>query len=61
MGQVLPRVNNHLSMHSVWKKCKQGMVLTESVLMNARQLEKLGLNSTCIPTAIQVIQRVVAH
>jgi tRNA-splicing ligase RtcB (3'-phosphate/5'-hydroxy nucleic acid ligase) len=29
--------------------------------MNARQLEKLGLSSACIPTAIQVIQRVVAH
>jgi tRNA-splicing ligase RtcB len=29
--------------------------------MNARQLEKLGLDPGCIPTAIQVIQRVVAQ
>jgi len=29
--------------------------------MNARQLEKLGLDPVCIPTAIQVIQRVAAQ
>ncbi|MFO0013794.1 MAG: RtcB family protein [Planctomycetota bacterium] len=29
--------------------------------MNARQLEKLGLDPSCVPAAIQVIQRVVAQ
>lgn len=30
IGQEVDRVRSHLSMHSVWKKCRHGMVLTFS-------------------------------
>ena len=30
IGQDVERVRSHLSMHSVWKKCRHGMVLTFS-------------------------------
>lgn len=30
MGQVADRLRSHLSMHTLWKKCMQGMVRTSS-------------------------------